>query len=92
MHILSHTSKQSERYIEVKSVGKLRGAEGHRFFLSDNEHTVSKLPANRANYYFYLVFFNKDGKPADLLPIRADELYEKSEISPASFVVRFDLG
>lgn len=89
---LSHTSQTQQRYIEVKSVGKLPGGQGHRFFLSENEHTVSKSADHRGAYFFYLVFFNGNGQPFELQPIRADELYELGEMSPASYVVRFDFG
>lgn len=87
---LSHTSPAQQRYIEVKSVGRLSGGQGHRFFLSDNEHTISKSAVHRGAYFFYLVFFNGNGQPIELQPIPADELYELSEMSPASYVVRFD--
>lgn len=89
---LSHTSPAQQRYIEVKSVGKLPGGQGHRFFLSDNEHTISKSADHCGAYFFYLVFFNGNGQPVELQPIRADELYELGEMSPASYVVRFDFG
>jgi hypothetical protein len=89
---LSHTSQTQQRYIEVKSVGKLPGGLGYRFFLSENEHTVSKSADHRGAYFFYLVFFNGNGQPFELQPIRADELYERGEMSPASYVVRFDFG
>lgn len=88
---LSHSSSGQTRFIEVKSVGKLPGGEGHRFFLSDNEHNISKSLDHRAGYFFYLVFFDSSGQPTELRPISADELYAQSEMSPASFVVRFDL-
>ncbi len=89
---LSHTAQRQQRYIEVKAVGKLPNGEGHRFFLSDNEHTVSESAGHRRAYFFYLVFFGRDGKPEDLRPISAEELYQRSEMSPASYVVRFDFG
>lgn len=89
---LSHTAPQRQRYIEVKSVVKLTNGEGHRFFLSGNEHTVSMSAEHRGAYFFYLVFFDRNGLPEELRPICADELYQKSEISPASYVVRFDFG
>jgi hypothetical protein len=89
---LSHTAPKLQRFIEVKSVGKLRGGEGHRFFLSDNEHSVSNSPDHRGAYFFYLVFFDGNGLPIELRPIRADELYKKSEMWPASYVVRFNFG
>lgn len=88
---LSHSSAKQQRFVEVKSVGKLPGGKGHRFFLSDNEHLVSISKEHRDEYYFYLVFFNGDGEPASLQPINAEELYEHSEMLPASYVVRFDL-
>lgn len=87
---LSHTSEGHPRFIEVKSVGKLPRGEGHRFFLSDNEHKVSQSADHRCAYFFYLVFFNGNGIPVELKPIHANELYELSEMSPASYVVRFD--
>ena len=89
---LSHTDSRQQRYIEVKSVGKLPNGEGHRFFLSDNERAVSESAAHRRGYFFYLVFFGRDGKPEELRPICAEELYPRCEVSPASYVVRFDFG
>lgn len=89
---LSHSASGQQRYIEVKSVGKLPNGEGHRFFLSDNERTVSESSEHRHAYFFYLVFFNRNGKPEALQPISARELYQKSDVSPASYVVRFDFG
>lgn len=89
---LSHTAQRQQRYIEVKAVRKLPNGEGHRFFLSDNERTVSESVVHRRAYFFYLVFFGRDGKPEDLRPICAQELYQKCEVSPASYVVRFDFG
>lgn len=89
---LSHTSPKQQRFIEVKAVGKLPGGEGHRFFLSDNEHIVSTSDKHYGTYFFYLVFFDSAGKPLELRPMRADELYHQSEMSPASYVVRFDFG
>lgn len=89
---LSHTSPRQQRYIEVKSVGKLPNGEGHRFFLSDNEHAVSKSAEHCENYFFYLVFFDRNSQPEELRPICADELYQKGEMLPASYVVRFDFG
>ncbi|ULH06461.1 DUF3883 domain-containing protein [Alcaligenes faecalis] len=87
---LSHSSKHQERYIEVKSVGKLPRGGGHRFFLSDNEHQVSLSNEHCSEYYFYLVFFNKNGQPIELQPIRADELYRKAELLPVTYMVRFE--
>lgn len=86
---LSHSGSGQERYIEVKSVGKLPGEEGYRFFLSDNEHTVSESNSHRSAYFFYLVFFGRDGNPETLREICAEELYQNSELSPASYVVKF---
>lgn len=88
---LSHTAPRQQRYIEVKSVGTLPKGEGYRFFLSDNEHTVSLSDEHGQAYFFYLVFFDKNGQPDNLKPISAGELYQRSEMLPASYVVRFDL-
>lgn len=87
---LSHTSPKQQRFIEVKAVGKLTSGEGHRFFLSDNEHIVSTSDEHCGEYFFYLVFFDGAGEPFELRPIRADELYKQSELLPASYIVRFD--
>jgi hypothetical protein len=87
---LSFSSAKQRRFIEVKSVGKLPGGEGHRFFLSDNEHSISKSAEQSDAYFFYLVFFDGNGEPADLQPILANDLYQLAEMTPASYVVRFD--
>ncbi len=87
---LSHTSPKKHRFFEVKSVGKVSGGEGFRFFLSDNEKSVSESVGHRDEYFFYLVFFDGNRKPVALHPIRADKLYQLSEILSASYVVRFD--
>lgn len=86
---LSHTSPGQQRFIEVKAVGKLYGGEGYRFFLSDNEHKVSLSDEHRKSYYFYLVYFDQQGKPVELEPIHADQLYRLGEMLPASYAVRF---
>lgn len=90
--LLSYTAPRQHRYIEVKSVGKLSNGEGYRFFLSDNEHTMSLSAEHRRDYFFYLVFFDGNGQPKELRPICSNELYQKSEMSPASYVVRFDFA
>lgn len=87
---LSHGAAKRPRFIEVKSVAKLR--EGHRFFLSDNEYTVSCSPEHRDSYYFYLVSFDGEGEPEEVVPILAAELYEHAELAPSSYMVRFDVG
>ncbi len=87
---LSHTTHGQERFIEVKSVAKLPNGDGYRFYLSDNEHSVSLSAEHRELYFFYLVFFGKNGEPKELKPICASELYQQSEMMPASYVVRFE--
>ena len=87
---LSHTASDQERFIEVKSVAKLSKGEGYRFYLSDNERSVSLSLDHKELYFFYLVFFGKNGEPKELKPICASTLYEESEIVPASYVVRFE--
>jgi Domain of unknown function (DUF3883) len=86
---LSNTSNNRPRFIEVKSVAKL--AEGHRFFLSDTEREISVSRDHAHVYYFYLVFFDGKGHPADVVAIRADQLYRNAELTAASYTVRFDL-
>lgn len=85
---LSFSSEVQDRYIEVKSVARL--SDGHRFFLSDNEHQTSLSKEHRSGYYFYLVFFDSDGKPAEVQAVRADQLYMKAEMLPSAYEVRFD--
>ncbi|KGV61660.1 hypothetical protein X898_564 [Burkholderia pseudomallei ABCPW 91] len=87
----SFSSRGISRFIEVKAVGKAGGANAYRFFLSANEREVSLTAANEPEYYFYLVFFNRQGQPHDLLPIKATALYERAELIPAAYQVRFDL-
>jgi len=90
--LLSYTAPGKERYIEVKSVGTLPGAKGYRFFLSDNEHSVSQSAAHCDAYFFYLVFFDREGKPAELWPIAASELYKRAAMKPASYLVGFQFA
>lgn len=88
---LSFSAPGRERYIEVKSVGRDRKEEYFRFYLSENELSVSNSDENSREYYFYLVLYGKDGKPYDVLAKHAKEFYLSSEISPCAYVVRFDL-
>lgn len=88
---LSHSSSKKQRFIEVKSVGKLPKGEGYRFFLSDNENSISTSPEHRKDYFFYLVYFNGKKEPVELRPILASELYKLCNMSPASYVVRFEM-
>lgn len=84
----SFTSPDVERFIEVKSVAKVE--DGHRFFLSENEHEVSRSQKHCAGYYFYLVFFDGKRKPVELEPLLAERLYENAELEPSAYEVRFD--
>lgn len=88
---LSYSAPGHERYIEVKSVGRDRKEKCLRFYLSENELSVSNSDESIDDYYFYLVLYGKDGKPCDLLARHAKEFYSSSEISPCAYVVRFDL-
>jgi hypothetical protein len=90
--LLSYSAPGKERYIEVKSVGTLPGTKGYRFFLSDNEHSVSNSNAHCDAYFFYLVFFNGEGEPTELWPITATELYKRAEMKPASYIVGFQFS
>ena len=85
---LSWSSDRERRYIEVKSVAKVD--DGHRFFLSDNERETSVSPEHCGAYYFYLVFFDGQGRPVELEAILATNLYTQAEISPSAYEVRFD--
>lgn len=85
----SWSSLKARRFIEVKSVGKLRGENCYRFFLSDNEHEVSQSATHRRNYFFYLVYFSGKGKPDRVEPWLASELYELAYLQPASFIASF---
>jgi hypothetical protein len=80
-----------ERFIEVKSVGKSNGDGGYRFFLSENEHVVSKSADQSDDYFFYLVLFDKSAKPTSLRAVKGKDLYKVAEISPSSYIVRFNL-
>lgn len=88
---LSFSAPGHERYIEVKSVGRDRKEECFRFYLSENELSVSNSDECSSDYYFYLVLYGKDGKPCDLLARHAKKFYSSSDISPCAYVVRFDL-
>jgi hypothetical protein len=87
---LSHTEPGKERFIEVKSAGKIRTSSGFRFFLSDTEHKISLTADARDSYYFYVVFYDQDGKPYDLRVWKAEELYAISDLGPNGYVVSFD--
>lgn len=85
---LSYSSVDDERYIEVKSVAKV--ADGHRFFLSENERETSISAHYRVGYYFYLVYFDGKRNPKEVEAMRADHLYPNAEMSPSSYEIRFD--
>jgi hypothetical protein len=85
---LSWNGKDEPRYIEVKCVAKQ--ADGHRFFLSENEHEISRSKEHCAGYYFCLVFFDGGGQPSELLAVLAGQLYPHAELTPSSYEVRFD--
>ena len=89
---LSHSADTVPRFIEVKSVRKLSNGEGLRFFLSENEHLVSRSDSHRDGYFFYLVLFDGESNPVDLIPVRVEDMYQNCEMQPASYVVRFDLS
>lgn len=85
---LSWSAKDVPRCIEVKCVAKQ--VDGHRFFLSENEHETSRSKEHCAGYYFYLVFFDGNGQPSELLAVLADQFYPHAELMPSSYEVRFD--
>lgn len=85
---LSFSDPKTRRFIEVKSLGFDRTEDCYRFFLSENEHSVSKSIEHKDEYYFYLVRYGKDGKPSNLVARRASDLYESSEILACAYIVR----
>jgi uncharacterized protein DUF3883 len=85
----SFTDPGTVRYIEVKTAGRNWGDEGFRCFLSETEYEISKDPAFRDEYYFYLVYY-KDNKPFDLLAVRATEFYQDCNFSPNGYVLAFN--
>ncbi|MGV8057104.1 MAG: DUF3883 domain-containing protein [Smithellaceae bacterium] len=88
---LSFSAPGQERYIEVKSVGFDKKEKCFRFFLSENERAVSESNEHCPDYYFYLVRYDKDGKPQDLLARHVKDVYSNSDISPCAYIVRFDI-
>lgn len=89
---LSHSQPGHERYIEVKSIGKDKKENYFRFFLSENEHTVSVSDEHRDDYYFYLVRYNKHGNPCNVSVKKAAEFYTNSEMIPCAYKVKFDIN
>jgi Domain of unknown function (DUF3883) len=87
---LSHTAPDQARFIEVKSAGRNRAGAGYRFFLSETQHEISLRAEVEDRYYFYLVFYDKEGNPSDLKAWKAAELYAISELGPNGYVVAFD--
>jgi Domain of unknown function (DUF3883) len=72
----------NRRYIEVKAVAR-RG--GHvRFFLSANEHRVSKARGRKRHYFFYLVTF-KNKKPLDVHPVTSAQMHKAMQLVNASY-------
>ncbi len=84
---LSYGPDEQRRYIEVKCVAKL--GDGHRFFLSENEYQTSLSNEHSDGYYFYLVFFDGSGSPAELISIHAGRLYSETEMVASAYQVRF---
>ncbi|RYY02302.1 MAG: hypothetical protein EOO53_11915 [Gammaproteobacteria bacterium] len=75
----------------MKSVGKLKGEESYRFFLSENELSVSKDKVKGANYYFYFVFFDSNGEPCSVTAVEAAKLYKDVELHPVNYQIQFDV-
>lgn len=87
---LSYSSPTQKRYIEVKSVGYDRSSKSYRFFLSENEMNILQQPEKLDHYYFYLVFYGKDGKPEQVVAKLASELYQASQLQPCAYKVFFE--
>lgn len=88
---MSYSEVGVERYIEVKSIGKTSTGV-YRFFLSDNEMSISKSKEHKKEYYFYLVKYGKEGEPEDILVKKASEMYKDSDIKPCAYIVSFELS
>ena len=86
---LSNTNGAEIRHIEVKSAGRDWIGGGYRFFLSENQRKVSLEPESGSSYYFYLVFYGKDGEPMSLKPWRPLDLYEICTFGSNGFVLSF---
>lgn len=84
----SHSEEEVPMYIEVKSAGRIKGNQ-YRFFLSENELSKSKDPKWIDGYFFYLVYFDSQGKPQELRVVAARDMYERAELRPAAYTVRF---
>jgi hypothetical protein len=82
----SYSAPNVKRYIEVKTAGKNWEGDGIRFFLSLNEHEVSKKPGYRDHYYFYLVYY-EDNMPVKVQVWQAGDLYGTCEFGPNGYVV-----
>lgn len=87
---LSYSAPNRERYIEVKAVGRDWVNSGYRFFLSENEHSISRGSA-ADNYFFYLVFFGSNAEPEYVRVERAKDMYSWAELSASSYIVRFNV-
>lgn len=88
---LSHTSPGKQRFIEVKAIRKISNSDEYRFFLSLNEHKISQSEKHKQDYFFYLVSFDKAGKPSELFSVHADQIYKKSRLLSAAYVVYTDV-
>lgn len=86
---LSDSAASERRFIEVKTAGRNYLDNGFRFFLSENEHKVSKRADHRDRYYFYLVFY-KDRVPYDVVPWKAADLYKIARFDFNGYVLSFD--
>ena len=89
---LSYNADGQERYIEVKSLGRDRPSGVYRFFLSENERDTSLSTEHAKNYYFYLVRFDGNGNPQELVAVPASRLYETAELRPCAHVVLIGLN
>jgi len=89
---LSYSTPNRHRYIEVKTARKINNNGDYRFYLSENEHSVSKTNEHKKEYYFYLVLYGKNDKPIDLVVKRAIDLYPASQLIPYTYKVISNLN
>jgi len=88
--ILSYTSSDIERYIEVKTLGYDYKEGCYRFFLSEDEKTISESSQHKKEYYFYMVQY-KNKIPCNVIIKKASEIYSIGDISSCAYVVRLDI-
>ena len=87
----SYTEPGKERYIEVKTLTQTKLAGDYSFYLSSNECDVSNSKDHKSGYYFYLVLYDKNNKPIDVIDKPAQELYADAIKYPSTYLVKIGI-